>query len=593
MAVFGVSWPLKKVPGTIFAIFAAILLEGSGMAAEQMTWNPRPFLVKRLAECVQPILDSQDAETGRFGTKPWTCRDQNALFPLAVAWSQGHPDNPWHHDRKLLEAILLGGEALVDAQDRRGMWTFRKKDGSTWGQIAMPWTYSRWVRAFALVKDAMPAGRRAKWEKGLRLGYTTIAGRELRRIHNIPCHHAMGLYCAGQVFGRDDWKTQAAAFMRRVVGKQERDGYWSEHTGPVVRYNFVYVEALGCYHAMSGDRTVLPALRKASVFHANLTYPDGTVVETVDERNPYHPGAIPIGNAGFSFSAEGRGHMLRQLERLKAAGREIGADVAAQLLLHGATGPARLFAADEAWTSSDGRIGVLRSGPWFLVGSAHTAPVSHSRWIQDRQNFVSIFHRKTGLIVGGGNTKLQPYWSNFTVGDRSLLTHKPGDRSPSFRPSEGLRHVPRAAKLKLAIAKGTPGVDLRLNYGPEQATVLAVPEGDSTLRLTCVCKLKGKRPVHGHLTLIPRLGRVIRTGSGKSRKLDGKGIDWSGKACGGWIEHAGWRLALPAGARILWPKRRHNPYRKTGRSTLAEARIVIETTFTAEAPRHEFVLTIR
>jgi hypothetical protein len=132
------------------------------MGAEPPTWDPRDAFVKRLAESVSPILDSQDKKTGRFGTKPWICRDQDVLFPLAVAWATEHADNPWYHDGKLLDAIMVGGDALVDAQDNRGLWTFRKKDGSTWGQIAMPWTYSRWVRAFALIREAMPAARRAE-----------------------------------------------------------------------------------------------------------------------------------------------------------------------------------------------------------------------------------------------------------------------------------------------------------------------------------------------------------------------------------------------------------------------------------------------
>ncbi len=62
-------------------------------------------------------------------------------MPLAAAWSIKDPANPYYHDKKLLAAIGKGGEALVDAQDKDGMWLFRKKDNSTWGQIYMPWTY--------------------------------------------------------------------------------------------------------------------------------------------------------------------------------------------------------------------------------------------------------------------------------------------------------------------------------------------------------------------------------------------------------------------------------------------------------------------
>ena len=118
-------------------------------------------------------------------------------------------DNPWYHNPKLLRAIMAGGDALVDDQDPKGMWTFRKKDGSTWGQTYMPWTYSRWARADLLVKDAMPPERRAKWAKGLIKGFEGISKTCLGRVHNIPSHHAMGLYAAGIALNREDWKKQA------------------------------------------------------------------------------------------------------------------------------------------------------------------------------------------------------------------------------------------------------------------------------------------------------------------------------------------------------------------------------------------------
>jgi hypothetical protein len=86
----------------------------------------------------------------------------------------------------VLDAVMAAGDALIADQDAKGMWEFRKKDGSTWGQIYMPWTYSRWVRAYAMIKDAMPADRRAKWEKALILGYDGIAKNELDHLHNIP-----------------------------------------------------------------------------------------------------------------------------------------------------------------------------------------------------------------------------------------------------------------------------------------------------------------------------------------------------------------------------------------------------------------------
>ena len=48
-----------------------------------------------------------------------------------------------------------------------------------------------------------------------------------------------------------------------------------------------------------GGTCVAPtrALRRAAIYHSNFTYPDGSEVETVDERNPYHK-SIVMPNVG-------------------------------------------------------------------------------------------------------------------------------------------------------------------------------------------------------------------------------------------------------------------------------------------------------
>ena len=316
-------------------------------------WNPRDRFLKTLVDSVPQTLKHQDKASGRFGSKPWVCGDQNVIFPLAAAWAIQDPKNPWYHNAELLEAIMKGGDALIADQDPKGMWTFRKKDNSTWGQTLMCWTYSRWIRAFQLIKDAMPADRRAHWEKGLLLGFKNISRSCLGYVHNIPTHHAMGLYCAGLCFNREDWKKQAKDFMAKAVAAQSPGGWWSEHSGPVVAYNFVYVEALGVYYAMSRDASVLDALRRAAVYHATFTYPNGCAVETVDERNPFHAG-VALGNVGFSFTPEGRGWLLRQNELRKW---NVDADYAASFLLYGEPGkvaPTPAFVRFGARVSEEG-----------------------------------------------------------------------------------------------------------------------------------------------------------------------------------------------------------------------------------------------
>ncbi|MEW6356222.1 MAG: hypothetical protein AB1696_07860 [Planctomycetota bacterium] len=543
--------------------------------------------MKRLVECVPGILKTQDKATGRFGSQPWICRDQQVIFPLAAAWAIEEKTNPYYHSPDILDAIMKGGDYLIEQQDENGMWTFRKKDNSTWGQTYMPWTYSRWIRAFYLIKDAMPPDRRARWEKALRFGYEGISKKCLNSMHNIPTHHAMGLYFAGMCFNREDWKTQAKEFMAKVVAAQNPGGWWSEHSGPVVLYNFVYSDGLGTYYAASRDETVRDALRRSAVFHAALTYPDGSPVETVDERNWYHK-EIREGNVGFSVTPEGRGYLLHQFELSKW---HVDADSAASFLLYGQTGETAPIAADQAENLTvigKNEALVFRKKPWFVCLSAFVCEPSTSRWIQDRQNFVSIYHDDAGLIGGGGNTKLQPFWSNFTVGDTSLLTHTPGDENPDFKPKGDLVHVPSAATLRPD--KTAPGLDLK--YGAEDCRIAIQPKSDKELTITCEATSNTEKSVEGHITFIPHLNGNVKCASGKTIKLGKEAFEWQAAEIGAWVEHCGWRASVPPGARLVWPKMLHNPYKKDGSSSLNEARMVMRLPFSKDTSRYEITLEI-
>ena len=287
------------------------------------------------------ILAAQDQVTGRWGKGPIVITDQNAIFPLAVAWSQNYPENKFYHDPKVLRAIMLGGDFLISQQKADGQWVFRTHDGSEWGDIYMPWTYSRWIRSFALIRDAMPAHERAKWEKGLLLGFDGLSKKGLHgdkhEIENIPTHDAMALYLAGKIFAREDWVKQAVTYLQKAIAAQDIGGFWTENLGPVVNYNFVYMDTLGAYYAMSHDPLVLPVLQRGAVFHANFTYPDGRRVETIDERNAYDVD-IDVPSAGFTYSKVGRAYILQQYV-LKNAHQSIGPDLAAAFILYADDGP--------------------------------------------------------------------------------------------------------------------------------------------------------------------------------------------------------------------------------------------------------------
>ncbi len=558
-------------------------------ATHSAGWDFKQEFLPVLVQSVPRILKSQDQATGRFGSGVWITTDQNVVFPLAAAWALKAPNNPWYHDSKLLSAIMRGGDALAETQDKDGRWVFRKKDKSTWGLHFDPWVYSRWVRAYSLIRDAMPPEQRAKWQKALELGYSGIEKHELGRVHNIPSHQAMGLYVAGQALNHPEWCARAAAFLEKVAAQQDPDGFWSEHSGPLVNYNLVYLDALGTYYGLTHDPKVLEAVQRAARFHANFTYPDGSHIETVDERNPYSR-RFGLPNVGFSFSAEGRGYLREQWTRLKQEHVLASADTIASLLLYGEEGPVAAppgLGHDSTFITQDGRASVVRQGPWCACLSAYTGPISSSRWIQDRQNLVSLFHEKTGLILGGGNTKLQPLWSTFTVGNTSLLQHRPGDEKPHFLPPAGLVHVPSKALLE------DNGRRLSLDYGETRCSMALDLSEPNRARLSYSAEpVAGHLPVAAHLTFLPALGKSWRTASGKNGHLGATPFKLTAAEAGAWFEHNGWRVQLPPQSSLTWPVLPHNPYRKDGRAIPGEGRIVLTIPFSTNVTAREIIVSI-
>lgn len=573
----------------MFAAFMALPAIGHPENTNASCWRFKQDFLTALVQAVPKLLSSQNTTNGRFGEGLWIPNDQNVIYPLAAAWAVQARENPYYHDHQVLEAVMRGGDALVEAQDKDGRWVFLKKDGSTWGRHYDPWVYSRWARVYSLIRDAMPPERRARWQKALELGYAGIQQHELGHIHNIPAHHAMGLYVAGKALNHPEWCDQASAFLVRVAGKQDTNGFWSEHLGPVVNYNTVYFDALGTYYGITHDTKVLAALERCARFHANFTYPDGSDIETVDERNPYSK-SCRLPNVGASFSAEGRGYLREQWTRLEARHAAENADTLASLLLYGEEGPASPSPGtgdDATFVTGDGKAAVLRQEPWCACLSAYAAPISRSRWIQDRQNLLSLFHQRTGLILGGGNTKLQPLWSTFTVGDTTLLKHRPGDEAPDFSEPAGLLHVPSQATL------AANGPRLTLEYGETRCSVALDFVDRNRTRLTyAVSSPLRTSPVEAHVPFLPAIGKRWRTASGKSGSLGTAPFQLSAAETGPWFEHNGWRVDVPPEARITWPVLPHNPYRKDGQAGPGEGRIVLTLPFSTNVTTQTIMVKV-
>ncbi len=573
----------------------------------------RAFLLRALEAKYEPIIATARPD-GRFGTDPWIVRDQNAMLTLALLYQcEG---GPHYKDPKLLEHISAGGRCMQATQDEKGMHPFDKKDGSNWGPIYMPWTYLRWIITYEIMQAELSPEDDSIWTKGLLLGYGGVAATELTSksniypgplpgrpalkdgevipwVHNIPSHHATGLFLAGKLFNRPEWQQQARDYMQLVVAAQSPDGWWSEHSGPVVAYNRVYIEALGLYYSISGDESVLPAIARGNRFHLNYVYPNGAMIETVDERNPYMPLTLKRdadGQAhylpkqvnihpGLYFSNEGRALFAHQFPIVQSRNIEEIDDVDyLYYCLTATTGDLSFDAQQEPRFRMGDQALIAREDPWLLSFSAYCCERTPNRFIQDRQNLVSIYHRKAGLILGGGNTKIQPLWSTLTVGDTTLISPQGATRQSNLAPDVAVAYTPDSCSIEEA-AGNQWTLQITSAGAVAELTFAIVDDAHLKLGTRLMTPAPDGSPAAVHLTFIRYPESPVTFSNDSTTELNADSWEQTGLTS---IAHHRWQLTIPSEAKIKWPVLPHNPYTDNGHAETEEGRLVFSLPLSAE-----------
>jgi hypothetical protein len=546
----------------------------------------RKQLLRYLSRGVESAAEQFDSGTGRFlaANGGWAVTNQDVIFPLALLHET--PGTAYYGDRKVLRLCLRGGDALRDWQDAEGRFEFIKTDGSRWGMIYMPWSIYHWLETWVLLRDRMDGARRRRWEKGLQLAYNGLA-RECAtpRAHNIPTWNGMSLVRAGHVFDRADWVEAGRRQVLFSAAEQHPDGYWPEGVGPTTGYNLVYVHALGLYYAFTRDRAVLKPLRRAVRFHATFTYPDGSPVETVDGRQRYHRGPFVTGWPGLSIFPEGRRLVSVLCKSLMKQGR--GGLIphlasAWQHLSDGAEAP--LPHEEQARIIYHGRALVRRSGPWFICMSGYVPPqqarpaLSRNRWIITRANCLSVWHKRLGLLVGGGNSKHDPFFATFEVWTDGAMRIEP-DRVTFSRLGNADVARFRFGKTTCTLSvKTTASGALEVEFqAPAQAARRGQVSAGLTLPLPAGTKLRWKR---NHSAVLDPMQALGAAWTEKDRRAD----------CV--LKGEGWTISVPPECALSYPAYPFNPYAINDASPTEYAAAVLNIGF-MRGRRRKIVLRAR
>ena len=511
-------------------------------------------VLEHFARGVPAARERFDGKTGRFlhESGGWAVTNQDVILPLALLCKT--PGTPCHEDPEIMDLALRGGDALRNWQDDDGRFEFIKVDGSRWGMTYMPWSMYHWVETYGLLRDDMDAERRARWETGLRLCFNGTA-REFEtsdNVHNIPCWHGMALTRAGQLFDDRRWSEVGARTVLRHVEAQHPDGYWPEGGGPTTLYNLIYTHAIGLYHLFTADESVLPCLQRALDFHLLFTYPDGAAVETVDGRVRYHDTPLSSGYPGFLPFPRGRRFARWLVDEVVRAQPEGGLlPRLAPAVMHWPGGPEEPIPQEQTDFAAVhcGHALVRRRGPWFYCLSGYLTPTdaiakgTRVRWLKDRQNYLSVWHERTGLVVGGGNSKHQPECSTFEV------------------------IAGRVARLQADDAAPHAGDDadrLVLTYGATRCELAVRVIDDDNLELTFDAPESGDdaAAVRAGFTLPGLAGKtLVSSVDDAPHTLDNQeSFGHSFREPGGRLRIGAVELDLPGDATFAWPVYPHNPY---------------------------------
>jgi hypothetical protein len=440
---------------------------------------------------------------------------------------------------------------LLASENEKGKFTPR---------LDSDWDTYTWLEAYRILEGDLGAERRERWKHAILENTEPLASDAAERLNfpwyqspyigTSPNHYSQWaelLFLAGRVFDKPDWVKLGADILHRfAASEQTPDGYWGEHSriGPTVGYDHLTLSAVALYAEYVHDPAVIDALRRSTTFHMYFTYPDGTPVETVNNRNR-HWTVSAWGQFAFTHFPDGRRYaeFLSQFaDQSKPAMDVLGRISQDALYYH--EGPSAPIPQDQERYAYQMSIpaGIRKAGPWVvsLSGIVETQAVNNQFYLDRQANF-SVFHSKLGLIISGANSKRQP----------ELAT---------FREKFGgtINHMPLSSRLQMNEARDR----LSLAYNTFFTELYVEPPSAGEVKFRFVINGKGTPPEEAFATLQLALkaGEMLETGAGRKFTLGNEHVELGPEEIGGWIRHHGWTLRVEPTTRLAWPVYPFNPY---------------------------------
>ncbi|MDD5596884.1 MAG: hypothetical protein PHV82_03000 [Victivallaceae bacterium] len=526
----------------------------------------------------------------------------NAQYPfhtMAFALKK-LPASPWHNSEQLKSATIKALKYFYSIIDDEGKTEFYGHSGSKWGKyIPGGWRMFCWQETLKLLGDDLPEdlffNHKKKILEILNIHYVEMQKQMAadpepfkKHAHNLLIWKALMLYRAGILWQNSEWEKLGADILDKAVKAQQGDGWWSEG-GPIVGYNLVTALAISLYAEWSREPMAMKATEKAAHYHEIFSYPDGFPVETIDGRQRFsHSHIIPSLFIPPSFSRfpKGQVYLKQVLSNINQAHIfDIGA-------IHGfsflsftyenlAENVAEDITADKPVQILPAlKSAVIKSEGWYSALCGYENQPHAGGFHLERQNLLSVWHEKTGLIIGGGHSNYQPEFSNFNVFDHRGILHYLHS-NPKIQAQEN--------EMKLTMTYG--GLSAYILVRAEDARHITIRYGIESFAE----EVFAAYAVRTNLILAVCPGSIITTGENRV-ELNEKSILWTEEDFGNGIEHNHWKLLIPQrkieSAMIKWPFYPYNSYRQDRKSELASAALIVTAQLFPDEPFIEYRIEI-
>ena len=298
------------------------------------------------------------------------------------------------------------------------------------------------------------------------------------------------------------------------------------------------------YWELTEDPAAMKALRRSTDFHKYYTFPDGTPVDVINDRNR-HWSPSAWAQYAFSHFPDGRGYaefLTSFFDPDALSMSDLGRLSQDALYYHEGPVSQPPIRQERFSHRMEIPVGIRKTGPWVVVLSGVVDTHSpNNRFYLERQGHIGIFHEKLGMVITGANSKRQPEIATF---------------SETFGEHEA--HTPLSTRLQMSDAQDR----LSLGFNTFWTDLLVPAPSDNEMSFRFVINGRGRpaKDLRINLQLALTPGETLETGTGRKITLGSEAIELSPDDLGGSIRHHGWTMQLDPAASLTWPFYPQNPY---------------------------------